>query len=261
VSDSKKNEQTITPTGAESLATPIQPAAANHSYNGIMFDIKAKGPQDVEILGFSVGGTLGPTTIYVRSGSWADDKTDKSWSRVLSRDFDGSWQTTYVPLSIPVIILSGEKRGFYIHCTVNHDNALYYQTYNSFGQVCAQDKHIVIFPGRARCGPNAFGYRGDWRTVRGFSGIVSYRPVKKIWTPKTHNDFPKSFKTIVMILMMLWYRDDSIFHNIPQEALFEIMQCMEWDWFEEDQMALVKSEPSDNTSDHLVPEYWGDGYW
>jgi len=80
---------------------------------------------------------------------------------------------------VPVTILSGEKRGFYIHCNVNHDNALFYQTYNSFGEVTAQDKHVAIFPGQARCGSHPFTGRGRWRKVRGLSGSVTYRPIKK----------------------------------------------------------------------------------
>jgi len=256
VADTKMDKITYTHKDTQSLATPIQPAAANHSYNGIMFDIKAKKPQDIEILGFTVGGTLGPTTVFCRPGPWADDDSDASWSKVLSTNIDGSWQTTtFIPLVVPVTVLAGERRGFYIHCSVYHDNALFYQTYNSFGQVVAQDKHIAIFPGQARCGSSSFG-RGRWRKVRGLSGAVTYRPLKKIWTPKTHYDFPPSFQRIVMLMLMMWNRPDTVFNQIPQEALYEILQCMEWDWFEEDQLALEQSEPTDLTTE--FPEYdWG----
>jgi len=239
-----------------SLATPIQPADANHSYNGIMFDIKSKGPEDVEVLGFVVGGTLGPTSIYVRSGPWKEDVTPETWSKVLSCKIEGSWdRTTYVPLSVPVTVLAKETRGFYIHCSVHHDDALTYQTYHSFGEVIVQDKHIVLFPGQARCGSSPFG-RDRWRTVRGLSGTVRYRSIRKVWTPKIHCEFPRSFKRIVRLLLLMWYREDSIFHQIPQEALYEILKFMDWDWFEVDQKALLISEPSDSHKDGMQFMDW-----
>jgi len=55
---------------------------------------------------------------------------------------------------------------------------------------------------------------------------------------------------------MMWNREGSIFHQIPQEALYEILQCVEWDWFEEDHSAIMNSEESDT---NVLPEYydWG----
>lgn len=41
------------------LATPITAAQADHSYNGIIFDVESKGPFELDILSLSVGGMLG----------------------------------------------------------------------------------------------------------------------------------------------------------------------------------------------------------
>ena len=41
------------------ICTPITAAQADHSYNGIIFDIESKGPFEVEIFSLSVGGMLG----------------------------------------------------------------------------------------------------------------------------------------------------------------------------------------------------------
>ena len=42
------------------LTTEITVAKANHSYNGIIFDIEVKGPFEVELHSVSIGGMLGP---------------------------------------------------------------------------------------------------------------------------------------------------------------------------------------------------------
>ena len=41
------------------LATKITAAKANHSYNGVLFDVKCNGPYEVDLLSVSVGGMLG----------------------------------------------------------------------------------------------------------------------------------------------------------------------------------------------------------
>jgi len=41
------------------LSTPITAAQANHSYNGIIFDVMCKSPYQVNITAISVAGMLG----------------------------------------------------------------------------------------------------------------------------------------------------------------------------------------------------------
>ena len=41
------------------LTTSITAANADHSYNGIMFDVEARGPFEVYVISVSVGGMLG----------------------------------------------------------------------------------------------------------------------------------------------------------------------------------------------------------
>ena len=41
------------------LQTPISAAQADHSYNGVVFDVVAKGPFEVSITSIAVGGMLG----------------------------------------------------------------------------------------------------------------------------------------------------------------------------------------------------------
>jgi hypothetical protein len=46
-------------TPIKTLSTRITPARANHSYNGVIFDIESKGPSSVIINSISLGGMLG----------------------------------------------------------------------------------------------------------------------------------------------------------------------------------------------------------
>jgi hypothetical protein len=42
-----------------SVVTSITPAQADHSYNGVIFDIESRGPYETDIISFSFGGMLG----------------------------------------------------------------------------------------------------------------------------------------------------------------------------------------------------------
>jgi len=63
-----------------------------------------------------------------------------------------------------------------------------------------------------------------------------------MWTPYTHLDFPRSFKSVVKILLMMSYRSGNLWSLLPREAIFEIIKYMEWDWFEDEKK--LKSERS-----------------
>jgi hypothetical protein len=49
------------------LSSQITPAAANHSYNGIIFSICSKSPYELDVFSFCVGGMLGRlVSLYIR---------------------------------------------------------------------------------------------------------------------------------------------------------------------------------------------------
>ena len=53
------------------LTTPVTPSQSNHSYNGILFDVQAKGPHEVIIKSLCVGGMLGRVRVFVLDeGPW-----------------------------------------------------------------------------------------------------------------------------------------------------------------------------------------------
>jgi len=186
---------------------------------------------------------LGPTKVFASPSAWKDNKKSDPWSLVMSRDILGTQPLNLVPLSIPVVVLAKQKRGFYIHCSVIHDEAIIYQSYNNYEEVTVQDKNIVLFPGQARCGFNPFDNNGRWRFIRGFSGRVIYRAIKKVWSPRYHMKFPTSFRTVVRTLLMLWDRPGCILNVLPKESIFDIIGFMDWDWFESEEN-LNTSEPT-----------------
>jgi hypothetical protein len=48
-----------------SVATTITPAQADHSYNGVVFDIESRGPYETDIISFSFGGMLGRVVVFI----------------------------------------------------------------------------------------------------------------------------------------------------------------------------------------------------
>ena len=48
----------------QKLVTGISPAQANHSYNGIVFDIEARDINEIEIESIWLGGMLGPMVLF-----------------------------------------------------------------------------------------------------------------------------------------------------------------------------------------------------
>ena len=181
-------------------------------------------------------------TIYAAQESWRlVGTTRKNWEVVAELNIKGSLQNVAtIKLSKPVIIRPNCIRGFYIHSKVNHDRALKYQSYRGYEHVIADDRSIVMFPGQARCGVEPFSEEDQdpgiwgwswWRSIRGFSGSVTYRAIKKTWSPKTHHEFPPPFRRMVVILLMAWNRHDCVFQTLPLESLYTVIESMEWDWF------------------------------
>ena len=56
------------------LNTKITAAMANHSYNGIIFDVQCNGPYELNLMSISIGGMLGRVRIFARDRPWEQDK-------------------------------------------------------------------------------------------------------------------------------------------------------------------------------------------
>jgi hypothetical protein len=55
------------------LTTHITAAKANHSYNGVIFDIQGIGPYEINVLSISIGGMLGRIRVFARDRPWSAD--------------------------------------------------------------------------------------------------------------------------------------------------------------------------------------------
>jgi hypothetical protein len=47
------------------ISTRVSPACANHSYNGVIWDIQCKGPFEIDVTSIHVGGMLGRVVSYI----------------------------------------------------------------------------------------------------------------------------------------------------------------------------------------------------
>jgi hypothetical protein len=116
------------------LATDIGSRDANHSYAGIIFDVHVKGPVEVEIESFGVGGMLGRVRIYAREKSWEagpnpqEPQESRGWKLVGDCVCRPAWDKHYnVPLKVPFKMLPHSVHGFYIHSSLPGDLGIQYQ--------------------------------------------------------------------------------------------------------------------------------------
>ena len=63
------------------VSTPVTAAMADHSYNGILFDIEAKSPFEVDITSIFVGGMLGRLRVFARDGPLETDDSENDSGR------------------------------------------------------------------------------------------------------------------------------------------------------------------------------------
>ena len=70
----KKNAKSAEVKTTTTLNTPVTSAAADHSYNGIVFDLRVKTAHEVAIHSFKIGGMLGRIRVFGRDRGWAEDK-------------------------------------------------------------------------------------------------------------------------------------------------------------------------------------------
>jgi len=204
------------------LKTPIQPHETNHTFNGIMGDLQSHTSfPTLEILGFQVGGCLGPTKVFYCEGSWNSnsnlkkDRTgpaENSWKEIFFDDIQGSRDLnlcTIIYLSTPIVLHPLETKGFYIHCQTHHDESLAYHSHFSVqlsDQRLCEDKLLCITTGLAKVGPTPFGPspfgRNGWRERRAFCGSVLYRPKKWFGLLKPMINSQKIFKMLYLFYLL-----------------------------------------------------------
>jgi len=125
-------------TDSKVVMTPISAAQANHSYNGIIFDIESQGPYEVEIISFQIAGMLGRVRVFARDRPWEADNDDRrnpnhwwahaesisttGWYPVADEVCSPSWdKPREIRLNAPVRLLPHTRVGFYLHSGLPDD--------------------------------------------------------------------------------------------------------------------------------------------
>lgn len=230
------------------------PGWAEHSFSGIMFDISATGPVPAVVSGFCVGGLLGTMRVFTtQDGPMKGKESSRSsWEMVAQVTMPPAWGTLErLPLDTPVVIMPGERRGFYIHSAVLGNRGLQYLHCSGKNDCVAADKHLTVHAGKSHTSPRPFDMqRGCFWGPRGLAGRVEYTVVYPAWAPTTHLQLGGEFKDAVRALLLCHHaaarRGEDEFHPLaalPLGVVFKILSMCPWDWFFESEESRRRRKP------------------
>mmetsp|Transcript_22148 Transcript_22148/g.71727 ORF Transcript_22148/g.71727 Transcript_22148/m.71727 type:complete len:504 (-) Transcript_22148:1065-2576(-) len=233
-----------------SVATIVPPARANHSFNGVAFDIESRGPYELTITSIHIGGMLGCMRVWSRDCSWCYSSDGSSgfvqnifgahyvvepsrWRQVAEEQCAPAWdQHRELVLAVPVVVPPRTRRGMYIHSNLPDDLGLQYQSYHNL-QTVALDEYIAVHPGAGHTSCIPFdNERGWWRVHRGPAGMITYTARLKRWTKATHEEFPSEFKASVKACLLAQHRAGSPLSALTVELLLQVLQLCAWDHFD-----------------------------
>lgn len=235
------------------LPTPVTPARANHSYNGVLFEVEvpAKALEEVVVQGIVCGGEIGRFQIFLHRGQrmaelsrQAEYRWSRNWEKISEGELAADWRGLMLPLHNHVRIAPGEAVVFYVHSSLENDLGIAYQSYSTSRPIVADD-NISIYPGYARIGSIPFDdedmrhHHAWWRPGRGLAGGIQYRCIRKQWSCELHMEFPSTaFRTAVFtFLMIAQLRPESLPGQLPTEALWMILEQLDWrDWPRDDRV-------------------------
>jgi len=233
----------------------------DHTFNGIMFDVRAANHKPLEFLlveSVWVRGALGPVSVYVtkEAESFRTHRTNpEAWRRVYSgtheRDFENY---TELKLAEPFKVLAGQTHGLYVHSERERDDGIVYDNASSRqdADVNTQLQHgtLVVEPrGCAHLCPqpfesrNPWGWGSGWRQDREFVGRISYGVRWMLWNPECDAKFPPSFREISFAFVAAGYRPNSIVSMLPQEMVLYILNFCDWNFFG-DNMKVPEPAPA-----------------
>ena len=256
----------------------------------------------VVITSIAVRGHLGPMTVWVSNNSEDDsdnysstgnDTRQKSFRNVITLNSD-QWTKIFsqtIPSSphrykkldlshSPIIIQPGQVRGIYVHSSLQSDQAIVYDNYNSRQDYKRNsDATISILPGLSHVSPVPFGRApvwpgwGDaWRRNRKFVGKIEYGVVYRLWNPYEHLYFGNRFQAITLTIFACQRRKESPISKLPDDCIFYILNMCRWDWAGDNRNGMIsnytkrkmmerlkKNEESKNQSneeqDHVPPQH------
>ena len=203
------------------MATPTTAANADHSFNGIIFDIVAKGAYEVQVASISLAGMLGRCRIFARDRPWAEGQprqehqhywghhpgvANTGWKLVADQVCKPSWdRPTEIFFDEPFTLLPHERKAFYCHSGLPHDLGIQYQSCRG-GVVTCQDECMAILPGLGHCGSVPFDNEQGWfRHARSPCGMVRYRAKVKGYHMREHKIFPFDMREAARTLLGCYY--------------------------------------------------------
>ncbi len=219
------------------LHTRIGPANANHSFNGLLFDVRAVGVEDVVVTGVVVGGEIGHYSVFFREGSWRQGyKHALGWTLVAQGVHDACWHGCELPLQQRVV-RAGQTCALFVHSSENHDRGISYQSFSSYSEPIVSDGNLAVYPGQARIGTDAFEAddelnRWGWhRGPRGLAGAIVFGCVRKAWSVRDHRVFPRVFRGVIMTLLLCAQRPECLLAALPMELFLLVTSMLDWrDW-------------------------------
>jgi hypothetical protein len=214
--------QEIARKGSTVLQTKVSAKEADHSFNGIIFDVVSRDAHEVEIMSISLAGMLGRVRIFAKPSSWQENMPEHSnsywghhpgvcldgWELVADQNCYPSWDR---PLEInfkkPWSMLPHSKHAFYCHSGLPEDLGI---QYTSCGrkEITAFDDHVAILPGLGHCGSKPFDNENGWyRHPRTLTGSLRYQSKLKGWNPRQHGIFPKVLRDAVWTMICAQHHD------------------------------------------------------
>lgn len=238
----------------------------DHAFHGIVFDVELTGSVPIESLtvkGVSVRGALGATKVLTAHGGFAPLPEERD--RLEMKKFfsplkpPDEWCLRYDGVAPPAAaeprdLLFGEsirmspratakhpaltKLGIYVHS--EDAEGVVYNNQRHRG-ITREDAHLKVLCGVAHTGGAPFarvGYWGDvaWRPRREFVGKVAYDVRLLLWTPRSHSQFPPSFRAMAAefakcrVSCMLRPQTEIGLGHLPVEALYYVLAFARHDW-------------------------------
>jgi len=223
------------------LETRTKPHMGDHSFNGVMFDVENIGIDTVSVAGVVVGGEIGQYTVWGKLESIQTGyKTKSGWELLAQGELYNDRPEVQLPLLRPLVVPAGSVGALYVHSAVQNDRGIYYQSCRHDRGSVDADENIRLLPGNARVSPSPFDdsddadelggfWWGGWRSSRAFCGQVLYKPIRTIWRWDNHLEFTPEFQRTIVHLMCIWeFREDSVLAMLPQEVLFQIFANLDW---------------------------------
>mmetsp|Transcript_15120 Transcript_15120/g.36925 ORF Transcript_15120/g.36925 Transcript_15120/m.36925 type:complete len:355 (+) Transcript_15120:309-1373(+) len=219
----------------------------DHTFAGVMFDVKARGAIPIEYLevkSIYVRGELGPMTVWITEESHqGKHESPEYWTCIHEQTHPASFtELRELPFHSPVRLLPGQQVGLYVHSKTEGDSQVVYDNQRQINRndtSRAWDEFIYVLPGMAhlcnvpfsRSGTEGMHWWGSpWRPRREFVGRVSYGVRWLLWNPDINCTLPPAFREIVWGLMMSRHEraSGSFLFHLETEMLFYILNKVEW---------------------------------